>query len=341
MVELAKEFRSRDIEVNFLIYVPLNFYREALDEVGIPVACLDKMNYANRVAAVRRHIRKGKFDAVYSTLPGANMAAILAGVIFRKWKLTVSEGSANPAILKFDRGRIYRWCYVFADRILANSFTNIDMLEKVVPFLPHKKTEVIYNYVNFDIFHPAAAFNYRSNDKLTILIAARHHSLKNLDGLIEAVKLLPSDVMEKLRIEWYGDDGDGAMEKGQEKISNSGMDAVFRFHPAVKDIERVMGEADAVGLFSFYEGLPNAVCEGMAMGKPVIASAVSDVPALIAEERLLCDPHDARSIADSLEYLLSLPKEELQRIGDANYHRALELFDKNRILDRYIDTLLP
>jgi glycosyltransferase involved in cell wall biosynthesis len=102
-----------------------------------------------------------------------------------------------------------------------------------------------------------------------------------------------------------------------------------------------MLEADVVGLFSFFEGLPNTICEGMALGKPILASAVSDIPLFIEDEinGKLFNPFDVNSIAESIRYFLSLRRDELEMMGVQNRQKAVELFDHKKNLRKYIELI--
>jgi glycosyltransferase involved in cell wall biosynthesis len=69
-----------------------------------------------------------------------------------------------------------------------------------------------------------------------------------------------------------------------------------------------MQRHDALIHPSLYEGLPNAVCEALAAGLPVLISNVCDHPLLVVEgERgFLFDPSDPLSIAMSIERAAAL-----------------------------------
>ena len=112
---------------------------------------------------------------------------------------------------------------------------------------------------------------------------------------------------------------------------------MFRFHDATLDIYQKMNEADAVALFSKFEGFPNAICEGMYLGKPVIATCVSDIPLLLkdGENAFLADPESADSIAAALRRFIAAAPQQLQAMGAANAAKARNLFDREKILDQY------
>src|SRR5690606_32546151 len=97
------------------------------------------------------------------------------------------------------------------------------------------------------------------------------------------------------------------------------------------DIREKMQNANAIGLFSFYEGLPNSICEGMAVGKPVISTDVSDAKNLVNQDNgFLCDAHSERSIAFAISQFLKTDRNTLNKMGVESRRRAEKLFDKEK-----------
>jgi glycosyltransferase involved in cell wall biosynthesis len=175
------------------------------------------------------------------------------------------------------------------------------------------------------------------NGKLRIVIAASHQYLKNLNGLVEAVHLLNSKEKEKLKIDWYGGQrSDNSKILALERIKYYQLENIFTFFEPTPSILQIMSKADAIGLFSYYEGLPNAICEAMSIGKVVIATFVSDIPQLILNKKLLSDPNDPKSISKSLKYLLQQEVNDLKIYGKENRKMALTRFDSKIIIDKYL-----
>lgn len=115
------------------------------------------------------------------------------------------------------------------------------------------------------------------------------------------------------------------------------LESNLSFHEVTHDIDKVMLQANAVGLFSTYEGFPNAICEAMACAKPVICSNVSDMKSFLAHSpNLLCDPQDVYSIKEALCSLLRMDAVELEALGIQNRAIAVQNFEKDRIVERYL-----
>lgn len=345
LVELALSFKEKGNVVSFLTYHNIPFFLSIVEKEGITVSCLEEPNYMKRLLKLRRFIRRGNYNAVLSFLEGASFISEFAGIPHRKWKLVVGERSANPEILKSFKLRFYRWFHFFADSIVANSETNMQFVLAVNPLLPKSKCHIIYNTLDFNDFKPLGSFVHRREDKISLLIAARVQYEKNITGLIKALLLLPEEDRSKIKVEWYGElekqpGSNGFLTDCLAEIRKSGLTDLITFHKATHDIKRIIQESDAVGLFSFYEGLPNIICEAMACGKPVVCTKVSDMSRFLAHDpNLLCDPMDPHSIQEALCYLIRLDNHQLKRIGEENRRIALSHFDKETIVAKYLRLL--
>jgi glycosyltransferase involved in cell wall biosynthesis len=340
LVNLAIGFKQRGHEVSFLVYHDKSFFKPILDEAKIPITFILEKNYFLRILKIRSFIRKGNFDAVLSFLEGANFIAELSSLPYRKWKLVVGERSANPNILKSFKLRFYRWFHLFADCVVSNSNENISIVKKANPLIRQKKFKVIYNLIDFKKWHADYHNISKTKSKIKILIAASHQYIKNAKGLIHAIQNLPKEIKQKIIVHWYGDESpDNSYKETLDLISKFDLNHQFILYPATQNIKEKMLEADIIGLFSFYEGLPNVICEAMALGKPIIASAVSDVPILISNKNCLFNPKSTIEIQKTLEYIISLSQKELEDIGKENKIKALKLFDKDDIINSYLSIL--
>ena len=340
LVNLALAFQEKGHKVKFLVYHSDPFYDEVLSEANISIIEVIEKNYLKRILAMRKIIRKGHYDAVLSFLEAANFICTVAGFPYRNWTLIVGERSANPNIFKSFKLKLYRLLHIFVSAVVANSYENIKMVKKINPILRDKKTHVIYNLIDFNKWHfNSAEYIYRKNGKFNLTVVASHQYLKNLNGLVEAVNLLNNEQKMNLSIHWYGGDRpDHSKLEAIEKISKYKLNEIFNFHEPTLEIASKVNQADAVGLFSFYEGLPNVVCEAMVNAKPIIASDISDIKFLIQNE-FIFDPNNPEQIAEKIRYLLYLNENNLREIGKNNHNSALELFDKESIVQSYISIM--
>lgn len=340
LVQLAIGFKEKGHDVSFLIYHNLCFFKYELDLHDINVKIIEDTNFLKRIFKMRKYIRNLGVDGVISFLESPSFICELSGFPSRKWRLIVGERSADPRIFKSIKRLFYRWIHIFSDVIIANSYANKKMIKKIVPFLLNKKTHVIYNLLDKNYWVPSKTYKPLKNGKIEVVVAASHIHYKNSIGLIEAVQRLSVLEKEKLRINWYGKIGDdNSFLEAKKLISLYNLDKVIKFHEPSTSMNSIYSQCDAVGLFSLLEGLPNTVCEGMITKKPVIASNVSDVPKLINIKEAIFNPNDINEIKDSLSWLIGLEKDDLLKIGKKNRSNALTLFNKDTIINSYLNHL--
>jgi glycosyltransferase involved in cell wall biosynthesis len=103
----------------------------------------------------------------------------------------------------------------------------------------------------------------------------------------------------------------------------------IRFCGVRNDVERIIAISDFTVLPSLTEGLPLALLESIASGRPVIASNVGGIPEVVTDGQngFLIPPKDAEALADKMLALLSNP-DLLRDMGQACVKRATD-FDVN------------
>ena len=339
MVELAIGFKEKGHDVAFLVYHKINFFKSKLDENEIPVFTILENNYVKRLFKVRKFIRNYNASSILSFLEAANFMAIIAGFPFRNWQIIVGERSTNPTILKNFKLIFYRFFHIFADYVVANSNKNLQLVKKVNPLISNNKMCVIYNSVKI----PGQSYPLSKKTYTNIVIAASYRAVKNLDNLIKAVYLLDDSYTSKLKINWYGDISMDKIyfKKNLNEIKKLGLEKVFSLNDKTSRINKKYLEADFVALFSHYEGFPNAICEGMAMGRPIIVTKVSDVPTLINENSngYLCESQDINSIKKALIKAINSTQKERDKMGENNFLLSKKEFNKKIIVEQYLKLL--
>ena len=102
------------------------------------------------------------------------------------------------------------------------------------------------------------------------------------------------------------------------------------------DIANVLAGADVFVLPSLSEGVPLALLEAMLTAKPVVASAVGDVPTVLDGGRagLLVPPSDAAALAARLDELLSHPA-RARALSAAAQARATADYTFDVMMDAY------
>jgi glycosyltransferase involved in cell wall biosynthesis len=106
--------------------------------------------------------------------------------------------------------------------------------------------------------------------------------------------------------------GDGPMRKEMEaRAARRGLQGRFLWAGHCDDVAELLPGLDVFAMASRYEGLPCAIAEAMAVGLPVVATAVNAVPDVVlpGETGLLVSPERPRQLAAAINYLLNEPAE--------------------------------
>lgn len=106
--------------------------------------------------------------------------------------------------------------------------------------------------------------------------------------------------------------GDGPLRRElEERAAALGVHGHCRFLGARSDMADVLSVLEVVVLPSWSEGLPFVLLESMALGRPVVATAVGGNPEVVEPEvtGLLVPAGDPRALAEALARLLAHPEE--------------------------------
>lgn len=100
------------------------------------------------------------------------------------------------------------------------------------------------------------------------------------------------------------------------------------------DVPRLLKTADIVVMSSHWEGFGLAAVEGMAAGKPLIASDVAGMREVVAGAGVLFEPGNAKQLAEKIEQLMADP-DYYQTVAVRCRDRAKD-YDISKMVDSYL-----
>lgn len=156
---------------------------------------------------------------------------------------------------------------------------------------------------------------------------------KGHDNLLAAVQILRSERSDFLLVSVGGEKHPGDLGRLEAKTAGLGLSDCVKLLGRRPDALSFLAAADVVVNPSDIEGLPLVVLEAMALGRPVVATAVGGVPDVIVSEKtgVLVEPSDPEALARALASMLDDP------VGAAEMgSRAQEVIGLNHDLERMV-----
>jgi len=213
----------------------------------------------------------------------------------------------------------------FADKIICVSRRQYEILIKYVPTI-HSKVAVIYNPLP-----QVPNINKKLSDCPTILFSGGGSFVKGFDIIVKAISRIATKHPCRIYIT-YGREASVRQSVLLRKLAS-------KLHGKLVILGRIpyekltsLHELAWAALFpSIYEEpLPYAIMESCLLGTVPIASRVGGVPEIVQgtyAEGLMFTPGDAEEMADRVEEVLSLSKEQLIGIGCKLRETALKRFN--------------
>lgn len=180
---------------------------------------------------------------------------------------------------------------------------------------------VILNGVDESLFSPSSSDNH----KFTLIFSGNPIARKGIGFLMDIAQQLPDDVI----LQCTG---------GLRDVDASLSEQCITWLPSVpyEQMPQLYGQADALFLPSYREGLCLAVLEAMSCGLPVITCNSSSMPELIDHGKggFLFEPGD---IKQALRYIrqLSQNRSQVFEMGRYNREKILNSFRLSRMVRDY------
>lgn len=338
IVNLSCLLSDNGYSVDVLCYAENDFYGATLRDKGIQVFCLNGGSSFNILLRCRRFIRKGNYEAVISFLETPNFINEFASIGGKKWKVIIGERSSQTRIFTSAKGHFYSFFHRFADALVCNSY-NAEQMWRRYSKVKVPEITTIYNVIKQ--IEVNSEYTFKRDGRLCLLVVASYQPIKNMDGLAKALTLLTDSEKEQLQVDWYGrkeysDGNDAAFKEIDLFVKDNNLDDILFLHGETQGIADIMNQSDVIGLFSKAEGLPNTICEGMCLGKPIIMTRVSDYSKLVDNDNgVLCDWDNYQSIADAIRQMISFNEEQLLDMGASSRKKADNLFSNSAVLEKW------
>jgi len=168
-------------------------------------------------------------------------------------------------------------------------------------------------------------------ERARLVCVARLSAEKGVEVLIDAVQRVARQRSD-FEVAIVGDGSLREPIEAQLRAAGIERNVLLRGWGDAEVVRREMCEARALVVPSFGEGLPVVIMESLALGRPVVATAVGAVPELVQPTRTgwLVPPGSAEDLADAIVAALDASPAELQQFGEVGAQMIRRLHDASR-----------
>ncbi|MBR8784436.1 putative glycosyltransferase EpsD [Porphyromonas levii] len=309
-------------------------YRE-LERESIFISVLTSRGLYNplNIIPMRHYFLKG-YDIIHAHLfPTQYIASIAKLTSKTKTKLVFTEHStsnrriASP-IFSFIDKPIYR----LLDHLVCITEEVEELYKNYVPSIKSRisiiPNGIPINQVKEARPHSRNDFKLNSSDVLLLQVAG-FRDAKDQDTVIKALTYLP----ENFKVLFVGD---GLRKRSCEKLAKDiGVENRTIFLGVRKDVYNIQKMVDYIILSTHYEGLSLACIEGMASGKPFLASNVQGVQQLVSGAGILFEESNPKDLAQKV---LTLDQDKVLKKGTIeNCIRRSEEYTIEKMAQRHLE----
>jgi glycosyltransferase involved in cell wall biosynthesis len=273
-------------------------------------------------------IREGKYDVVHGN---STRAGFLARLAARRARTPVVVFSAHGFFFEEPMNGWRRVAYVAAERMAARWSDAIIMSSEIgrggasrMGLCPAAKlVKIPYGLDEEETLrlsqgHHAAGLPSTAGARLGPLVGtvAGLYPAKGLEYLVTAMREVRKRIPEARAIIV----GDGPERRCLDAlVRRHGLEEGVTFLGSVPDAWGVLSAIDVFVLPSVKEGLPYALLEAMAVGKPIVATRVGGIPEVARDGRcaLLVPPKDPQALSEAICQLIQDPAFSARLAGEA------------------------
>lgn len=361
-IEVLRRLNRERFEPSVLSFSDDGRLREEIQALHVPLTLLDFSGLKGKyhvssyielgkfLRAMIQYMRREKPDIVQSYLFWANIYAAIAAK-FAKIPIIIT-GRRELVDMSFLHWH-YRWLLFFSNAIATRVLANSQRAERECitqeRFLNSQKVLIIRNGIDVDKYAITASEkrallpeNGISKKRYTVGVLANLHACKGIDTFLQAaVSVL--QVYPETRFLIIGRDT-GMYRQLRQLAEDLQIVKSIIFTGERSDIPELLSILDVQVSSSRTESLSNAILEGMASGKAIIATSVGGSSELIVDGQngLLIPPDKPEILAQAIIRLLH-DKSLRYRLGKAARDRANANFNMNIMIrcleELYVDLL--
>lgn len=334
VTELTVGLNKKGIKADVCVFDGTDYpFKKHLQEHGYNVITLGKSYYSPmHIFCLRKIMQNYDIVHTHNTSPQF-YAAIAKATMSKDIKLVTTEHSTCNRRRDWKwYAPIDKWMYRKYERVICISEQAEENLRNHIGVRHGGENDnicTIYNGVDVEAINHSEPLDDVHSDKFVVVMVAGFRYQKDQDTIIRGMSLLPKSEYELWLV------GEGERRELLEKLAHEcGVWDQVKFLGLRSDVPRILKTADVVVMSSHFEGLSLSNIEGMAAGKPFVASDVDGLREVTKDYGLLFPHGDFESFATVIRNLHD-DRDLYEMVSGRCYARAKE-YDVSHMVDNYM-----
>lgn len=304
-------------------------FMEVLNAKGIPIHQLSmRKNVYNPLNIFKLMRFIGEYDIIHTHNTACQLFTPISTLLSCKFRtLVTTEHSSN------NRRRNLKWCKPI-DSWMYNQYAAVvciaDQPRRNLEDYIGVKNNIftILNGVDVSRFlRPVKDISHQNRFIVTMVAGLRVE--KDQGTVLRAMKNLPENYSLRLV-------GDGVKKDDLKALTKElNLENRVDFLGMRLDVPEILEQSDVVVLSSHWEGLSLSSIEGMASGRPFVASDVDGLREMVGGAGVLFSHGDDKDLAEKIQWLCEHP-DEYQKVATLCQEKAKQ-FDISVMAKKYLD----
>lgn len=332
MVDLLPLLRSGDSnDVDLLVFNGTRTpFMEMLEERNIKIFRLTQKRDVYNPLNIFRLVRfMASYDIIHTHNTACQLFVPIAKVLKKSKAILISteHNTTNRRRSKWWFKPIDRWMYNRYALIICISEKATSNLKA---YIGDKSNIVnVYNGVNVKQFLRPIKDVSRHTDNYMITMVAGFRPQKDQDTLIKSLLSLP----QSYKLQFVGSgERESQIKLLCERLNLTGR---VEFLGIRQDVSDILEQSDVVVLSSHWEGLSLSSIEGMASGRPFVASDVDGLREMVGGSGVLFEHGNDKDLAEKIQWLCEHP-DEYRKVAQRCQEKARQ-YDISLTAEKYLD----
>lgn len=298
MVDLLPRMKAKEHEVVLCVFdgVRTPFYDE-IERRGVKVIPLGKSVYSLSNICKLIPLMRG-YDIVHSHNTACQYFVAISS-LFVNCRLYTTEHNTTNRRRNWMWKLLDRWMYMQYDKIVCISeLTQENLIQHIgKEFL--ERCTIIYNGIDLEKYGIKREPEHGDGQHKVIVMVSAFREQKDQKTLIRSMQWLPDNYMLRL----VGGGEERLISECKDLAEDLRIQHRIDFVGVRTDVPELLQQADVIVLSSHYEGLSLSSLEGMASGKPFVASDVEGLRDIVGGYGVLFPHENDKFLAEEIRKL--------------------------------------